>query len=134
MVKIVGEGDETYLLDPSTFVKELRAPGIRFLGESSGPPEDQFNDKLLDIYSEILQQYQEIKRAFLVRATYEDDDEIMALCLESSGKDNMELVETLALIFTARHRDDILDIMYLRGPNNLQRVKSMCKPFYEIDE
>ena len=127
---VIVAGDEEYHVDPSSVVTPLKQSGIRFLGEASGPDEDHFGDRIRDIYSKVLWECPEVSRAYLAYVSYGESDPIKALCLESSGKQDRELVNTLAMIFSMRHSQDTLDILFARR-EHVADLSMVCKPFYD---
>ena len=108
-------------------VTEVRIPSFSFLGEQDGPVERTVKARWLPILSS----RPEIRRAFLVRATYEGSSDVhvlLALC-SSRGPDT-SLVEALRVPYAAIfHRDCPLDIVFVSSTQESQ-IEAVCPPFY----
>ncbi len=108
-------------------VTQLRRPSFTFLGEQDGPVERTLKGRWLPILSA----RPEIRRAFLVRASYDGSSDVhvlLALC--SSGGSDPSLVEALRVPYAAIfHRDCPLDMVFITQAQESQ-VDAVCPPFY----
>jgi len=108
-------------------VTQLQVPRFSFLGEQDGPVELTVKAGWLPILST----RPEIRRAFLVRASYEGSKDVhVVLALCSSGGPDLSLIEALRAPYAAIfHRDCPLDMMFANSAQESQ-IESVCPPFY----
>ena|SRR5580704_9485339 len=111
--------------------RELVTPvsvrSVRFLAEQDGPVERDLKARWLPILSASPQ----VKRAFLVRASYEGQSgEHVVLVLCSSGGSDSDLIEALRVPYAAIfHRDCPLDTAFAT-PAQESQIEKVCLPFY----
>jgi hypothetical protein len=108
-------------------ITKIRAPTISFLGEQDGPVERTLKARWLPILSANPQ----IRRAFLVRASYEAPNDIhVVLALCSTGADDRSLVEALRVPYaTIMGPDSPLDMMFASSAQESE-IEKVCPPFY----
>jgi|SRR5712671_3114575 len=108
-------------------ITEIRTPKISFLGEQDGPVERTLKACWLPILSANPQ----IRRAFLVRASYEAPNDIhVVLALCSTGADDPRLVEALRVPYaTIMGPDCPLDMMFA-GSAQESEIEKVCPAFY----
>jgi hypothetical protein len=108
-------------------VTKLQVPTFSFLGEQDGPVERTVKAQWLPILSA----RPEIRRAFLVTASYDgpkDVHVVLALC--SNGGPDLSLIETLRVPYAAIfHRDCPLDMVFVNSAQESQ-LERVCPPFY----
>jgi hypothetical protein len=101
---------------------------MRFLGEQDGPVERDLTSQ----WRPILAERPEVRRAFLVQASYGEDQElhvVLALC--TGGVSDLELVKSLRLPFAALLSNDCpLDVAFV-NPTQEAQLSNVCAPFYE---
>jgi hypothetical protein len=107
-------------------VTEVQTPTVRFVGEQDGPIERDLKAKWLLILANSPQ----IRRAFLVRATYADQTQHVILALASTGGPDLTLVEALRVPYAALFsRDCPLDMTFV-GASQQSDIEKVCPPFY----
>ena len=108
-------------------VGRVYVPKVTFLAEQDGPVERTIKSRWLPILSA----HPEIRRAFLVRAAYEGQQDVhvvLALCSNSSG--DVNVVEALRVPYAAIFsRDCPLDIGFFSGTQESE-IERVCPPFY----
>jgi hypothetical protein len=108
-------------------VTPLHVQKVKFLGEQDGLVERAVKAR----WSEILSAYPEIRRAFLVRASYEASNDmhvVLALC-SNAGADQ-GLIEALRIPYAALfHQDCPLDMVFANAPQE-SLIEEVCAPFY----
>jgi len=108
-------------------ITQLPVPRFSFLGEQDGPVERTVKARWLPI----LAARPEIRRAFLVRASYEGPNDlhvVLALC--SSAGPDVSLIEALRVPYAAiLSRDCPLDIVFASATHESQ-IERVCPPFY----
>jgi hypothetical protein len=99
-----------------------------FVGEQDGIVERELKQRL----TTVLNQYCDIRRAYLVRVAYSDAGiQHVALCLEGGDVDQLQIANSVAVIFRElAPQSASLDILW---PNvrQLSEVKCVSRPFYE---
>ena len=108
-------------------VTQLPVPNFDFLGEQDGPVERTVKARWLPI----LAARPEIRRAFLVRASYQGLKDVhVVLALSSSAGPDLSLIEALGLPYAAIFsRDCPLDMVFVNATQESQ-VERVCLPFY----
>jgi hypothetical protein len=108
-------------------VTQLHVPRIKFLGEQDGPVERTVKARWLPILSES----PEIRRAFLVRASYEAPNDVhVVLALCSNGGPDRNLIEALRVPYAAIFsRDCPLDMAFVNASQESD-IERVCPPFY----
>ena len=108
-------------------VKQLHAPQVKFLGEQDGPVERTVRARWLPILSANPQ----IRRAFLVRASYEGPNDVhVVLALCSNGGPDLNLIEALRVPYAAIFsRDCPVDMVFVSATQESQ-IERVCPPFY----
>jgi hypothetical protein len=105
----------------------LHVAKVKFLGEQDGPVERTIKAQ----WSAILSARPEIRRAFLVRASYEGSNEmhvVLALCSRASA--DQTLLEALRVPYAAIfHRDCPLDMVFANASQE-SHIEKVCPPFY----
>lgn len=100
---------------------------VKFLGEQDGPVERTIKEQ----WSAILSASPEIRRAFLVRASYEGSNEmhvVLALCSRAGA--DQTLLEALRVPYAAIfHRDCPLDMVFANASEE-SHIEKVCPPFY----
>ena len=99
-----------------------------FLREQDGPVERNLTRQ----WRPILAERPDVRRAFLVQATYGEDQElhvVLALC--TGGISDLEPVKSLRVPFAALFSNDCpLDVAFV-NPTQEARLSKVCAPFYE---
>jgi hypothetical protein len=108
-------------------ITQLRVPKFSFLGEQDGPVERTVKAQWLPILSA----RGEIRRAFLVRASYEGSKDVhVVLALCSNGGADLGLIEALRVPYAAIfHHDCPLDMVFANSTQESQ-IEKVCPPFY----
>jgi hypothetical protein len=108
-------------------ITQLQIPTFSFLGEQDGPVERTIKAQWLPILSARA----EIRRAFLVRASYEGSKDVhVVLALCSKGGPDLSLIEALRVPYAAVfHRDCPLDMVFANSAQESQ-IERVCPPFY----
>ncbi len=108
---------------------ELTVPRVEFVGEQSGPTEDELKTRFVPA----LQQSPSVASAYLARVSYgESSDQSVALCIRSTAGTDDRLRGRLASIFTAMFCADAhLDIIFIRDDQE-QQLKRVCHAFYQV--
>jgi hypothetical protein len=108
-------------------ITQLQIPTFSFLGEQDGPVERTIKAKWLPILSARA----EIRRAFLVRASYEGSKDVhVVLALCSKGGSDLSLIEALRVPYAAVfHCDCPLDMVFANSAQESQ-IERVCPPFY----
>jgi len=105
----------------------LHLAKVKFLGEQDGPVERTIKAQ----WSAILSACPEIRRAFLVRASYEGSNEmhvVLALCSRASA--DQTLLEALRVPYAEIfHRDCPLDMVFADSSQE-SHIEKVCAPFY----
>jgi hypothetical protein len=106
---------------------QLPAPRFEFLGEQDGPVERTIKAQWVPILSS----RPEIRRAFLVRASYDGSSDVhVLLALRSTRGSDVSLLEALRVPYAAVFRADCpLDMMYVNSAQESQ-IERVCPPFY----
>lgn len=108
-------------------VTQLHVPTVKFLGEQDGPVERTAKARWLPILSAS----PTIRRAFLVRASYEAPNDIhvmLALC--STGGPDLTLIEALRVPYAdIFSRDCPLDMVFINATQESD-IERVCPPFY----
>src|SRR5712671_1638644 len=103
-------------------ITEIRTPKISFLGEQDGPVERTLKARWLPILSAS----PTIRRAFLVRASYEAPNDIhVVLALCSTGGPDLTLIEALRVPYAdIFSRDCPLDMVFVNATqeSDIERV------------
>jgi hypothetical protein len=112
---------------PRELVTPVSVRSVRFLSEQDGPVERDLKARWLPILSASPQ----VRRAFLLRASYEGQSgEHVVLALCCSGGSDSELLEALRVPYAAIfHRDCPLDIAFA-SPTQESQIEKVCPPFY----
>jgi hypothetical protein len=99
----------------------------RFLGEQDGPVERDLKARWLPILSATPQ----VRRAFLVRASYDGQStQNVVLALSYSGEPDSSLMEALRVPFAAVfNREAHLDMVFVSAAQEAQ-IERVCPPFY----
>jgi hypothetical protein len=108
-------------------ITQLQIPTFSFLGEQDGPVERTIKAQWLPILSARA----EIRRAFLVRASYEGSKDVhVVLALSSKSGPDLSLIEALRVPYAAVfHRDCPLDMVFANSAQESQ-IERVCPPFY----
>jgi hypothetical protein len=105
----------------------LHVAKVKFLGEQDGPVERTIKAQ----WSAILSTRPEIRRAFLVRASYDGSNDmhvVLALCSTASA--DSRLLEALRVPYAAIfHRDCPLDMVFADFTQE-SHIEKVCPPFY----
>ena len=108
-------------------VTPVSVTSVRFIGEQDGPVERDVKSR----WFPILTAHPQIRRAFLVRASYDDQggqQVVLALC--SSGGPDFALIEALRAPFAAMFsRACPLDMVFANAAQESQ-IEMVCPPFY----
>jgi hypothetical protein len=101
---------------------------LRFIGEQDGPVERDLKVQWLPILTAAPQ----IRRAFLVRCSYDQGDQHVVLALCSTGGPDLGLVEAMRVPYArAFHRDCPLDMMFATAAQEAL-IENVCPPFYTV--
>jgi hypothetical protein len=109
---------------PPEFITPL---GITFIGEQSGPVEDDLKSR----FREILSRTPTVQSAYLARLSIGDPGYTVGLCIRSSvGKDDL-LQNCLARVFAELFRaEEHLDILFMQDDQEAE-LRKVCRAFYE---
>lgn len=109
---------------PQTFTP----PRIDFVGEQSGPVEDEIKAR----FREVLAATPTVQSAYLARLSYGDwSSYSVGLCIRSSVGVDKRLGKRLGQIFTEMfRRDEHLDTLFM-GEDQEAELKKVCAAFYE---
>jgi len=101
---------------------------VRFVGEQDGPVERDLKAKWLPI----LRTAPQIRSAFLVRCSYDQDDQHVVLAICSAGGPDLRLLEALRVPYAlAFHRSCPLDMMFATAAQEAL-IRDVCPPFYAV--
>jgi hypothetical protein len=102
-------------------------PDVTFITEQDGDAERELKSRL----TEHFKSYLRLNEAYLVRVRYGSSPEIkVALCLDTGGKVDAELVQAAASEFPRIFGShESLDIMFLK-PEERERISAVAKSFY----
>ena len=108
-------------------VVQVEVPSVTYLGEQDGPVERTMKARWLPILS----MRPEIRRAFLVKASYKGQSDVhVVLALSSTSAPDRRLIDELRVPHAALFsRDCALDMMFLK-PAEESDVEKVCRPFY----
>jgi len=108
-------------------VVQVEVPSVTYLGEQDGPVEGTVKARWLPILST----RPEIRRAFLVRASYEGQSDVhVVLALCSTSAPDRRLIDDLRAPYAAIFsRDCALDMVFLK-PAEESDIEKVCRPFY----
>jgi hypothetical protein len=108
-------------------ITEVRGGQITFIGEQDGPVERTIKARWLPILSA----HVEVRRAFLVRATYEGQNGVhVVLALCSNAGADLKLIEALRVPYAAIFsRDCPLDMGFVTSTQESE-IERVCSPFY----
>ena len=100
---------------------------IQFLGEQTGPVEDEVKAAL----RQILTGAPDVQKAYLARVSYGDSTPYsVALCICSTSPEAPILLKQLGSAFAAIFKaDQRLDILFMR-PDQEEDVRKVCRPFF----
>ena len=108
-------------------VAQQHVAKVKFLGEQDGPVERTIKAQ----WSTILSTRPQIRRAFLIRASYEGSNEmhvVLALCSKAGA--DLNLLEALRVPYTAIfHPDCPLDMVFANSTQE-SHIEKVCAPFY----
>jgi len=112
---------------PSRLAETIRPPQIEFVGEQTGPVEDNLKARFCPQFASA----HTVESAYLARVSYGDNSHCsVVLCIRSSIEVDQVLREKLAQIFAEVFRaDQHLDILFMREDQEMQ-LQKVCKPFY----
>jgi len=108
-------------------IGRVYVPKITFIAEQDGSVERTLKARWLPI----LAAHPEIRRAFLVRATYEGQQNVhVVLALCSNGLGDVKLLESLRVPYAAVFsRNCPLDIPFVTSTQESE-IEGVCPPFY----
>ena len=108
-------------------VTQVSARSISFLGEQDGPVERQVKARWLPILSAQPQ----IRRAFLVRASYDGQSGVhVVLALCSNAGADLTLIKSLRVPYAEIfHRDCPLDMAFVSSAQE-SKIAEVCPAFY----
>jgi hypothetical protein len=108
-------------------VTPVNVAKVRFLAEQDGPVERRVKARWLSILSS----NPNIRRAFLVRASYEDPNDIhVVLALCSNARPDCTLIEALRVPYAEIFRSDCPLDMVFPSPAQESEIAKVCRPFY----
>ena len=107
-------------------IEEVTAPSIEFLGEKTGPVEDELKSKL----SQKLKEFPELEKAYLAIIAIDNSKSwSVALCLKAKNE-NKEIIESASEVFYSMFSSDqFLDMLFLSEDDDV-RIQETCQPFY----
>jgi hypothetical protein len=127
--RLFGRSDRLGKVDHVRPPETICPPRIEFVGEQSGPVEDDLKARFRQVFRNSVN----VQRAYLARLSYGEPSSAhsVALCIFSSTDVDQSLQEHLGKIFTELFKPgEHLDILFVRSDQE-EQLKSVCRPFYE---
>ena len=110
---------------PKKFVESC-VPGVRFVGEQDGPPEQLLKGRL----SELFRQDKTIIAAYLARADIGSGSISVVLGLRAIGRPDKRVIGRVGAIFASIFAwQEHLDILFLSETQEVQ-LRQICRPFF----
>jgi len=106
--------------------KRLNVRTVEFVGEQDGPIERELKARLLPL----LLRDDRIGEAYLVRATYDDDDQVVVVLAVDRDRPDSAFVDSVAATFATLFRyPEHLDTLFLKSSDK-ERIRIVCRPFF----
>ena len=109
--------------------QEVQVPGVQFIGEQDGPPEQLLKKEL----SEQFQKDKDVIRAYLAKIKIGEQAGV-SLCLRNHLGPNQGLAQKIGSIFgMIFNASEHLDIMFLTDAQESDLIK-VCSPFFRSSD
>lgn len=118
--------------EPPRPPEEFRPPHVEFLGEKTGPVEDDLKARFRHAFRE----FAGVRRAYLAILSYDEPSSgySVGLCIVSAAGMDQLLLERVRAIFAEMfNSQEHLDVLFMRDDQE-QQLRNVCGPFYEASE
>lgn len=109
--------------------EKLFVNNLKIITEQDGVIEKEFKKKVINLFNEIKM----VKKAFLVRATYDDDvnKSFVLLCLKANSEFQKILLNRISEIFSSMFSENqSLDILLINSEKQEIQLEEVAKPFF----
>jgi hypothetical protein len=110
-------------------VDSFKADKVTFIGEQDGPAERELKTRLIECLSVEI----EVKKAYLVRVSYENNpNQKVAICIQGGGDRASRIVNCLGSVFSRQFsQKESLDVIFLTR-DQLHDISAAAEPFFEV--